>query len=69
MELIQYWRLIVQNRILIIASVIFGVLVSMIITFATTPTYQSHAELFVSTPASALDISAMQQGSVFLSNA
>lgn len=65
MELIQYWRLIVQNRILITASVILGVLVSMGITFATTPTYQSQAELFVSTPASALDISAMQQGSSF----
>lgn len=64
-ELIQYWRLIVQNRILIIASIILGVLVSMIITFVTTPTYQSQAELFVSTPASALDISAMQQGSSF----
>ena len=65
MELIQYWRLIVQNRILIIASVILGVLVSMIITFATTPTYQSQAELFVSTPASALDISALATGSSF----
>ena len=65
MELIQYWRLIVQNRILIIASVILGVLVSMIITFATTPTYQSQAELFVSTPASALDISALAIGSSF----
>ena len=65
MELIQYWRLIVQNRILIICSVILGLVVSMAITFATTPTYQSSAELFVSTPASALDISAMQQGSSF----
>ena len=65
MELIQYWRLIVQNRILIIASVILGVIVSMVITFATTPTYQSQAELFVSTPASALDISALATGSSF----
>ena len=65
MELIQYWRLIVQNRILIIASVILGVIVSMFITFATTPTYQSQAELFVSTPASALDISALATGSSF----
>ena len=37
----------------------------MIITFATTPTYQSQAELFVSTPASALDISALATGSSF----
>ncbi|MEI7698038.1 MAG: Wzz/FepE/Etk N-terminal domain-containing protein, partial [Actinomycetes bacterium] len=65
MELIQYWRLIVHNRILITCSVILGLIVSMAITFATTPTYQSSAELFVSTPASALDISAMQQGSSF----
>ena len=65
MELIQYWRLVVQNRILITCSVILGLFAAVVITFTTTPMYQSQAELFVSTPASALDISALATGSSF----
>ncbi|TRZ86438.1 MAG: hypothetical protein D4R83_04575, partial [Streptomycetaceae bacterium] len=45
MELIQYWRLVVQNRILITCSVILGLFAAVVITFTTTPMYQSQAEL------------------------
>ena len=65
MELIQYWRLIVQNRIVIIVTTILGLLAALIINFTTTPTYQSEAEIFVSTPASTLDISALATGGSF----
>ena len=65
MELLQYWRLIVQNRYVIIATTLLGVITAAIVTFTTTPTYQSEAEIFVSTPASTLDISALATGSSF----
>jgi polysaccharide biosynthesis transport protein len=64
-ELIQYWRLIVQNRLIIGVCTLVGVLVSAVITFTTTPTYESQAQIFVSTPASTLDISALATGSSF----
>jgi len=38
---------------------------ALIINFTTTPTYQSEAEIFVSTPASTLDISALATGGSF----
>lgn len=65
MELLQYWRLIVQNKYVIIATTLLGVITAAIVTFTTTPTYQSEAEIFVSTPASTLDISALATGSSF----
>lgn len=65
MELIQYWRLIVQNRIIIAASTLLGIVVAAAITFTTTPLYESQAQIFVSTPASTLDISALATGSSF----
>ena len=65
MELIQYWRLIVQNRIIIAASTMVGLIVAAAITFTTTPMYESQAQIFVSTPASTLDISALATGSSF----
>ena len=65
MELIQYWRLIVQNRIIIGASTLVGLIIAAAITFTTTPTYESQAQIFVSTPASTLDISALATGSSF----
>jgi succinoglycan biosynthesis transport protein ExoP len=64
-ELVQYWRLIVQNRILVAISTLLGVIVATVITFTTTPLYESKAEIFVSTPASTLDISALATGSSF----
>ena len=65
MELIQYWRLIVQNRIVIGVSTLVGLLIAAAITFTTTPLYESQAQIFVSTPASTLDISALATGSSF----
>ena len=65
MELIQYWRLIVQNRLIIGASTLVGLVVAAAITFTTTPLYESQAQIFVSTPASTLDISALATGSSF----
>jgi non-specific protein-tyrosine kinase len=65
MELIQYWRLIVQNRIVIGVSTLVGFIVAAAITFTTTPLYESEAQIFVSTPASTLDISALATGSSF----
>ncbi len=65
MELIQYWRLIVQNRIVILASTLVGLVIAAAITFTTTPLYESQAQIFVSTPASTLDISALATGSSF----
>ena len=56
MELIQYWRLIVQNRIVIGASTLVGLVIAAAITFTTTPLYESQAQIFVSTPSSSLDI-------------
>ena len=65
MELLQYWRLIVQNRLIIIATTVLGIIGALIINFTTIPTYQSEAEIFVSTPASTLDISALATGGSF----
>ena len=65
MELIHYWRLIVQNRIVIGASTLVGLVIAAAITFTTTPLYESRAQIFVSTPASTLDISALATGSSF----
>ncbi len=65
MELVQYWRLIVQNRLIIAVSTLVGLIAAIAITFTTTPLYESQAEIFVSTPASTLDISALATGSSF----
>jgi non-specific protein-tyrosine kinase len=65
MELLQYWRLIIQNRLLIAACTTLGLIAAIVITFTTTPTYQAQSQIFVSTPASAVDISALAIGSSF----
>jgi succinoglycan biosynthesis transport protein ExoP len=65
MELLMYWRLIVQNKIVISICTFLGLLSATVITFSTTPLYQSEAQLFVSTPASALDISTLATGGSF----
>ena len=65
MELIAYWRLLVQNRILVGLCTLLGFIASVIITATTTPLYQSNAQLFVSTPAAALDISTLATGGSF----
>ena len=65
MELLQYWRLIIQNRLLIAACTTLGLIAAIVITFTTTPTYQAKSQIFVSTPASTVDISALATGSSF----
>ena len=54
-----------QNRLIIGVCTLVGLLVPAVITFTTTPTYESQAQIFVSTPASTLDISALATGSSF----
>ena len=65
MELIQYWRLIVQNRIVIVCTTLLGLFLAIGFTATITPLYQSEAEIFVSTPASSLDITDLATGSSF----
>jgi len=65
MEIITYWRLLVQNRVLVGICTVLGFIVSVFITSATTPLYESEAKLFVSTPAAALDISTLATGGSF----
>ena len=65
MELITYWRLLVQNRILVGLLTVLGFVASVAITFSATPLYKSEAKLFVSTPAAALDISTLATGGSF----
>ena len=65
MELLQYWRLIIQNRLIISLCTLVGFVAAIAITFTTTPTYQAKSQIFVSTPASTVDISALATGSSF----
>ena len=65
MELVLYWRLILQNRILIALSILFGLAASVALTFAATPMYKSDSQVFVSTPVTSLDIAALATGSSF----
>ncbi len=65
MDLQDYYRLIRRNFILVMAFVILGIGASAAITFTQTPIYDANIELFVSTPSSAIDISALAQGSSF----
>ncbi|NCV44604.1 MAG: polysaccharide biosynthesis tyrosine autokinase [Actinobacteria bacterium] len=65
MELVAYWRLLMQSRRLISVTTLCGLLVSFLVTMSMTPIYKSSAQLFVSTPASAVDISTLLTGSSF----
>jgi len=65
MELLQYWRLIIQNRLIISLSTLLGLTAAIAITFTTTPTYEAKSQIFVSTPASIVDISELALGSSF----
>lgn len=65
MEFLLYWRLILHNRILILSCVLLGLLVSIATTSLATPMYKSESQVFVSTPATSLDISALATGSSF----
>jgi len=65
MEIIAYWRLILHSRRLIAVTTLLGLLISLLISISMTPIYKSSAQLFVSTPASSVDISALLTGSSF----
>ena len=64
-DLKDYYRLLLKNLPLVLVATFLGIAVAAGITYAQTPIYQSNVQLFVSTPASALDISALAQGSSF----
>lgn len=65
MEFVHYWRLIVKNRLIIATCVMVGLFIAAAITFKTIPLYESKAQIFVSTPAAALDISSLATGGSF----
>ena len=65
MDLKDFYRLILRNLPTILVSVLVGIGVSAGITYSMTPIYQAKVQLFVSTPSSALDVSALVQGSSF----
>lgn len=65
MEMIMFLRLLKQNRTILILSTFFGLVCAIGFTAAATPLYKSEAQLFVSTPASSIDISALAAGSSF----
>jgi non-specific protein-tyrosine kinase len=65
MDLKSFYQLILRNLPLVLASTFLGLAISAGVTFTTTPIYQAKVQLFVSTPSSALDLSALVQGSSF----
>jgi succinoglycan biosynthesis transport protein ExoP len=64
-ELLIYWRLFLANKYLIAGCTLVCLMFSIFLANSTTKTYQSDAQLFVSTPAGALDISSLATGSSF----
>ena len=65
MDLRDFYQLIMRNLVLTLLSAVAGVAVAAGITYSMTPIYQAKVQLFVSTPSSALDVSALVQGSSF----
>jgi succinoglycan biosynthesis transport protein ExoP len=65
MDLKDFYRLILRNLPTVLVSVLIGIGLSAGITYSMTPIYQAKVQLFVSTPSSALDVSALVQGSSF----
>lgn len=65
MDLRDFYQLVLRNLPLVLVSLLLGVGVSAGITYSMTPIYQAKVQLFVSTPSSALDVSALVQGSSF----
>ena len=65
MDLKDFYRLVLRNLPMVLISVILGVAISAGVTYSMTPIYQAKIQLFVSTPSSALDVSALVQGSSF----
>lgn len=65
MDLKDFYRLVIRNLPVVAISTFVGILVAGIFSFVATPVYEAKIQLFVSTPSSALDISALAQGSSF----
>jgi succinoglycan biosynthesis transport protein ExoP len=65
MDLKDFYRLIIRNLPVVAISTMVGILLAGIYSFTATPVYEADIQLFVSTPSSALDISALAQGSSF----
>lgn len=64
-ELRDYWRLITRNLLVMALSLFLGIGAAAAITFTATPQYDASSQIFISTPAAALDISALATGSSF----
>ena len=65
MELLIYWRMFLANKYLIAGSTLLFLVASGFLANSVPKVYQSDVQLFVSTPASTLDISALATGSSF----
>ena len=65
MDLKDYYRLLLRNLPIVIATTVIGTLIAGLYSFLATPVYEAKVQLFVSTPSSALDIGALAQGSSF----
>jgi non-specific protein-tyrosine kinase len=65
LDLKEFYRLVLRNLILVVLSTFLGLASAFAITDAQKPMYESTIQLFVSTPAASVDISALAQGSSF----
>ena len=65
MELKQYWNLVLKNLSAVLVLSFLGASLGLLVSIATPKTYQAQAQIFISTPTPAVDISALQQGSSF----
>lgn len=65
MDLRSFYFLVLRNLAIVLSSVLLGLGGGVLITALMTPTYQAQAQLFVSTPSSSVDLSALVQGSSF----
>jgi non-specific protein-tyrosine kinase len=65
MEIVGYWRIIVENKFVMAIFVFFGLFGSIFMYRTETSLYRAESQVFVSTPATAIDISALATGSNF----
>ena len=65
MDLKDFYRLIMRHLVVVVISTLAGLGVASGVTWAMTPMYEAKIQLFVSTQSSAVDISALVQGSSF----
>jgi capsular exopolysaccharide synthesis family protein len=64
-DLRGYWRLLVLNRYVITVSILCGLLGATLFNYKSEKIFAAESQLFVSTPATSLDISALATGSSF----